>query len=306
MKKISIIVCILIWSNFVFGQNDLQTSPTWQQFSPKGEQFSVEFPLFPKSQSFSKDNSSRRYFCQSDQTYLFIFVEERKTQAQNNLWQLKNVLSFVYEFQIQSIKGKFGNDEAEKYEMVDSEGYFHTVIIVKTFDFVLIFQTISQTKNDSIAQRFLSSIKIKDNSSTLVEMTQKTSQERTTEITPPKENVKNESVGKGVGSGSLNEIGGSEPSKTEPNQSKGLVIKSKSKPPYTDYARFYLIEGSILLRVTFLADGKIGSISPVTKLPFGLTQNAIEAAKKVIFEPAIKNGVPYTVVKTLQYTFTMY
>ncbi len=63
------------------------------------------------------------------------------------------------------------------------------------------------------------------------------------------------------------------------------------------------VQGAVLLRAEFLANGQIGKVSPVSSLPFGLTENAIEAAHQIKFEPAIKGGIPISVFKPLQYNF---
>jgi periplasmic protein TonB len=85
-----------------------------------------------------------------------------------------------------------------------------------------------------------------------------------------------------------------------------LNITFKPRPPYTDAARTNQVAGTVTLRVTFNANGTIGSVTPVNGLPYGLTENAIAAAKNIKFEPMKKNGIPQTVVKTLQFTYTMY
>jgi hypothetical protein len=41
-------------------------------------------------------------------------------------------------------------------------------------------------------------------------------------------------------------------------------------------------------------------------LPYGLTEQAMEAARKMRFEPAMKNGIPYSVTKLVEYPFTLY
>lgn len=61
-------------------------------------------------------------------------------------------------------------------------------------------------------------------------------------------------------------------------------------------------QGSIVLRVVFLADGTIGEISPISTLP-SLTDLAVEAAKKIKFEPAVKDGKPTTVTKSVTYVY---
>jgi len=44
----------------------------------------------------------------------------------------------------------------------------------------------------------------------------------------------------------------------------------------------------------------------VQGLSGGLTEQAISAARNIRFEPAKRNGVPYTVVKQVEYNFTLY
>ncbi len=63
------------------------------------------------------------------------------------------------------------------------------------------------------------------------------------------------------------------------------------------------VQGTISLRVEFLADGQVGKVIPVSTLPFGLTENAVEAAKKIKFEPAKKEGVSQNITKTVFYTY---
>ncbi|HQY68390.1 MAG TPA: energy transducer TonB, partial [Pyrinomonadaceae bacterium] len=85
-----------------------------------------------------------------------------------------------------------------------------------------------------------------------------------------------------------------------------MKILAKPKPSYTDAARQNQVQGTVILRVTFLASGAIGSISPVKGLPNGLTEQAIAAARSIRFEPAKSNGVGQTVTKQVEYTFSIY
>ncbi|MDQ3130463.1 MAG: energy transducer TonB [Acidobacteriota bacterium] len=64
------------------------------------------------------------------------------------------------------------------------------------------------------------------------------------------------------------------------------------------------VQGTVTLRVEFLANGQIGKATAVNGLPYGLTENAVEAAKKVKFIPATKEGNPITIFKQLHYFFT--
>lgn len=66
------------------------------------------------------------------------------------------------------------------------------------------------------------------------------------------------------------------------------------------------VTGTVTLRVTFLDSGKIGKINVVSGLPYGFSENAVEAAKKIKFKPAKKNGKTVSVSKTVTYSFTIY
>lgn len=110
--------------------------------------------------------------------------------------------------------------------------------------------------------------------------------------------------GIGTGRGDGNEI--SKPAL--PTSDKTLSVRLSAKPPakYTDMARENGVEGSVRLRVTFLASGEIGAVSPVSFLPDGLTEQAIAAVRSIKFEPAMRNGIPVNVVKLVEYSFSIY
>jgi TonB family protein len=114
------------------------------------------------------------------------------------------------------------------------------------------------------------------------------------------------------GQGSLSTSGGDRgldplnDSWAPPPKVTGLKILSKPKPQYTDEARNDNLEGTVLLRVTFLANGQIGSVLAVKGLPDGLTDCAITAARQLKFNPVKVNGTPQTVTKSLEYSFSLY
>lgn len=115
-------------------------------------------------------------------------------------------------------------------------------------------------------------------------------------------------IGDGIGDGSGSGVGGPPAlKKPEPvGPTEAIKITAKPRANYTDAARQNQVQGTVTLRVTFLANGSIGSISAVNGLPNGLTEQAIAAARSIRFEPAKKGGVPYTVTKQVQYNFTLY
>ena len=66
------------------------------------------------------------------------------------------------------------------------------------------------------------------------------------------------------------------------------------------------IQGSVTLKVTFLANGGIGSVTPVSGLPYGLTEQAIMAARRMVFLPFKRNNTTVSVTKTVVYSFSIY
>jgi TonB family protein len=119
---------------------------------------------------------------------------------------------------------------------------------------------------------------------------------------------KNKFRSSGTGYASGNDYGsGSEiGTGTSSTDNGSLRILHKPRPQYTDEARSNGTEGTVVLRVTFLASGRIGSVQPVKGLDDGLTDQAIAAARRLEFEPAIRNGTPVSVTKTVEYTFSIY
>jgi TonB family protein len=114
--------------------------------------------------------------------------------------------------------------------------------------------------------------------------------------------------GLGSGSGSGGGIGSESSTSTcsLPATNGPVCIISKPRAAYTDGARTNNIEGHVTLRVTFLADGTVGTVQVTDSLPYGLTENAIQAAKSIKFRPKMVDGQPVNTAMTFQYGFNIY
>ncbi len=119
--------------------------------------------------------------------------------------------------------------------------------------------------------------------------------------------------GTGSGTGSGRQVSGLNspppPPPTRPKPvgiSQDIKIIAKPSAKYTDAARQNQFSGTVRVRVTFTASGQIGSVAAVSSAPYGLTEQAIAAAKLIKFEPAKKDGVPITKIKQIDYAFTLY
>ena len=85
-----------------------------------------------------------------------------------------------------------------------------------------------------------------------------------------------------------------------------LKITSKPRASYTDSARMNGVQGTITIAVLFGASGRVEMVLVVKGLDPSLDRNAIAAAKQIRFEPQTKDGKPVSVVKIVQYSFSIY
>jgi TonB family protein len=83
-------------------------------------------------------------------------------------------------------------------------------------------------------------------------------------------------------------------------------VLSKPEPQYTESARRYAVQGTVILRAIFSSSGEVNSIKVVKKLPHGLTQRAIAAARQIKFTPASKDGHAVSMYIQLEYNFNLY
>ncbi|HEY6189848.1 MAG TPA: energy transducer TonB [Pyrinomonadaceae bacterium] len=83
-------------------------------------------------------------------------------------------------------------------------------------------------------------------------------------------------------------------------------ILSKPVAEYTELARQHNVSGTVLLKLVLAADGTVKNIRAVAGLPYGLTERAIDAARRIRFVPAMKDGQPVSQYAVLEYGFNLY
>ena len=88
---------------------------------------------------------------------------------------------------------------------------------------------------------------------------------------------------------------------TQPDERVRLL--KKPEPSYTEEARANKVTGTVILKVVFTSKGTVENIRVVRELPGGLTERAIEAAKKIKFVPATKDGHAVSMWMQLEYVF---
>jgi len=83
-------------------------------------------------------------------------------------------------------------------------------------------------------------------------------------------------------------------------------ILSRPEPQYTEEARKNQVSGAVVLRAVFTASGQVTNVRAVAGLPYGLTEKAIDAARRIRFTPAMKDGRPVSQYIQLEYNFSLY
>jgi protein TonB len=87
---------------------------------------------------------------------------------------------------------------------------------------------------------------------------------------------------------------------TKPN------IKSRPDPMYTERARRNRVSGQVVLDVVLCRTKKVMDIEVIRGLSHGLTESAIEAARRIRFTPGEKDGNEVSVKVRVIYNFNVY
>jgi hypothetical protein len=295
MRYAALLSLIIFTALASFAQIDgLEEPEEWRTFSPKGEEFSVEAPVELNKIKFAgkKDDVINQYVNRLNDNFYFVFSENRNGRVEISL-----ALGFIRDYQKKGDIVSFGKIKGVKFAFTDNEGFYHRAIYVESDSRTYLFHVASGDRDDNAAKRFLRNLKLKDRplsgAGTDYDETAAGKPEESTG------NINMPPMGMGEAIG-----GGPGPPLNPPR--RPLRIISKMPARYTDIARIYNVNGTITLRVEFLADGTIGKVTTITRLPFGLTNQSVAAARAITFEPELIDGVPQTKTKVIQYSFRIY
>lgn len=305
MKKIlPVLFLVLFFLNSINAQEENKPAD-WQIFQPPQEEFSVELPQAVTNKSFFDKGTlaSGFYAVQFNKNYYFV----RSANVKNNLAfeSLKNYISAnPAHNSSESVNGL----DANVYRFQDKDGYYNRIMEIQTNQRTYFFHTFSETENDSDVDRFFKSIALSENAKGSSPQTRQKAEglRQTEKFDLPIPTGSGSGIGSGSGLSAGSGVGIGNGKTEAEKQNSPLKILSKPRVSYTDLARQYWIQGSVRLRVTFLENGQIGEVIPLTKLPFGLTRNSLDVARQIRFEPAVKDSKPTTVSKIVEYTFTLY
>ncbi|MFT3744861.1 MAG: energy transducer TonB [Pyrinomonadaceae bacterium] len=280
----------------------------WQEFSPLSDEFTIETPLTLDQRGDNQHKTLRRFSGSMNGVFLYVFSEPSKKpnkSAQGYLDMVRDVLPQIGQ-SAEIIP--FNSSGSGAVAFKDKFGYWHHLATLRTETRNYIVQTISLDENDGVATRFVRSFGVSQRPTfTEADLAGETVSD---EVRTVPVRAAGGGQGGGIGAGSGSGISGTVPVPAAlappAGTTSGLKVLSKPRPGYTDLARMYNIQGSVLLEVEFLATGEIGNVKALTQLPLGLTQTAIAAGKTISFQPAYENGVAVSVTKKLEYSYAIY
>lgn len=85
-----------------------------------------------------------------------------------------------------------------------------------------------------------------------------------------------------------------------------IRLIEKPDPTYSDEAKSKGIRGTVIIKCVFAANGSVTDIRVIQGAPYGLTEKAVEAARKIKFIPATKDGKNVSMWMMLEYNFNLY
>lgn len=109
----------------------------------------------------------------------------------------------------------------------------------------------------------------------------------------------------GFSSPESNNSGGGHVARVEQPTSTPIVVVAKPLPQYTQEAKQLKIEGDVTLEVRFTASGQVQVLRVVNGLGHGLDQQAMQAAERIRFKPATRNGEPVDQVSVIHISFQL-
>jgi TonB family protein len=83
-------------------------------------------------------------------------------------------------------------------------------------------------------------------------------------------------------------------------------IRHRPEPRYPEEARAARLNGTVKLLMVLAADGTVKHILVLQSPHRALTESAIEAARNIRFEPAVKDGRPVSTATSVEYHFQTY
>ena len=298
MKRILLLaIYITLFVGFVCGQENNPAeqvrSASWQRYTIKGEEFSIKLPTLPAMTTYKqsgwgirRDRRERHLGAYADGVvYTVISLEDGDPGGALKASIEEIMSSFDWDHKTEqnlTLNGFSGK------QYLSTHPLGRTVQVFATKNRFYRFQAFGAKAEDPRVKQFFSSmslgekvegIKVSDGQGTLFKPTDQ------------------------FASANLDTSGkifvGREVDR------KAILIM-RPQPVYTEAARQKQITGTVVLKVVFSSNGSVTNIRTASGLPEGLTERAIDAARKIKFIPAAKDGKFVSMWMQLEYNFNLY
>ena len=269
-------------------RNLIRSQIGWSDITDPSTDFVVSLPdAFIKSFSLNEPDFSSQIKFGEESYFIFYGLKALNVIRPLLLWsQNYQVTENVIE--INGFKGKI-------FGFVDRHGYSNNFITIQTDTNNYIFHSRTLNPKAKGISKFFGSISFKNDIKTTEFLDRKEFAKTVSEYKFLKYDFElYEPQGQGVGSVRIG------------NSTLEVVFAPKVKM-YSTLGAYYGIEyGKVSLLIEFLPDWEIGSIEPVEEMPFGLTEYAIQLARRIKYRPEYIEGKRVSVKKVLEFKFWLY
>ena len=282
----SIVATLLLFGVSVQGQTpDRSESPTWKRYTIAGEDFSVALPLHPARHTnyefvdeIKKDRRIYSLGAYADGIAYVVIVYENPTgQSLESFIKVRGITtSTLTELDVNGFAGK----------QVSGADYMSQFVATK--DRLYEFRAMGAALDDARMTKFFSSVLLHK---------QRDSVEVNDGLGLPYQPAEEPQP---------SDADGTREAFTGKEVDKKVRLAMKPEPHYTESARQNQVTGTVVLKCVFSSNGSITNIRTVSGLPFGLTERAIDAARKIKFIPAKKDGKFVSMWIQLEYNFNLY
>ena len=290
MKRILILLSLMIVIAGTVAAQEISTSqPNWTRYTVKGEEFSINLPTQPALTTYAltrrepKEIWERHLGAYVDGVVYTIYslddgnpkkaLKKRVTASMSNTrWDRDSEQDVTRD-----------GFDGKQFSSTVAPG--HTVQLFATKNRYYQFQAVGAPPDDPRVTQFFSSLRLGENV---------------------------DGIGVTDGPGILWQPVGdplnmnSDRLYVGKDVTRKVLLVQKIEPQYTEFARLDQVTGTVVLRVVFSAYGSVTNIRTVQALPSGLTEQAISAARKIKFIPAVKDGKFVSMWMQLEYNFNLY
>jgi TonB family protein len=274
----------------------IQEQSRWDMYVPRGEEFSILLPQAPSlafKWRFDKktdDRYKQRIYGAYGDGIAYVIISENKPRRAKKLDTFisefreslphhktlgPSVLKFDHEITLTNFSGK-------RFRVTFYNGIEGIVDFYITSKHVYIVELVGGNEDNPSIQRFLKSFSLEEN------VPGKHEEHIQPAVATPTQDQP------GIPIFSAKEV-------TRP-----AFAITRPEPFYTEEAKQNQEMGTVVMRAVLTSSGKISDIRVIQGLKYGLTEKAVEAASKMMFIPAMKDGQFVSQYLQIEYNFNLY